>query len=72
MFVLADDLCFLVLVPDFAHDLFHQIFDRDQPGDAAIFVDHNRHADVAALHLAQKIADQLDSLVRSGRRGASR
>src|SRR5271165_5933153 len=53
------DLGLLVLVADFSHDLFDQIFDRDQATDSAIFVYHDRHADVVALHLAEQFASQL-------------
>ncbi len=45
-----------MLVADFANDLFHQILDRHQAGHAAVFVDHNRHANIVLLHFAQQIA----------------
>src|SRR5437899_1580565 len=47
-----------MLVADFADDFFDQIFDRNQAGDTAVFIHHDGHANVTALHLAQQVADQ--------------
>ena len=44
-----------VLVANFAHDFFHQIFQRDQAGDGAIFVNDNGHVNIVFLHFAQKL-----------------
>src|SRR3954463_9363320 len=41
----------VVLVADFADDLFEQIFDGHEPGGAAVFVDDNRTLRLVALKL---------------------
>src|SRR5215472_246069 len=48
-----------MLVPDFTDDFLDQVLDGDQAGDAAIFVDDNREADVMLPHLAQQVTAQL-------------
>src|ERR1019366_7004843 len=55
----AHNLRLLVVVANFAHNLFHQILDGDQTGYAAIFVHDDRHADILLLHFAQQVAAQL-------------
>ena len=49
----------LVLVADVADDLLQQIFDGDQAGDAAVFIDHDAHVLLFALHLAQQLVAAL-------------
>src|ERR1700690_963066 len=56
---LLHQLRLLMLVADFADDLFHQVFDRHQACNAAVLVDDNRHAHIASLHLTEQIAPQL-------------
>src|SRR6202140_701263 len=53
------NLRLVVIVADLSHDLFHQVLDGNQTRHAAVFVHHNRHADVLLLHFAQQIASQL-------------
>src|SRR5258707_13712397 len=43
----------VVLVTDFADDLFDQIFERGEPLDFAEFIDHQSHRHPAALQLLQ-------------------
>src|SRR5271166_1465891 len=57
--VFLKDLWLFALVAYFAHDLFDQIFNGNHADDAAVLVNHNGHADVVALHLAQQFAAQL-------------
>src|SRR5208283_3082847 len=57
--VLLYDLCLFVLIADLADDLFDQIFDRDQATDTAVLINHDGHANIVALHLAQQFAPQL-------------
>ena len=57
----------LVLVPDVADDLLEQIFDGDQPGNAAIFVDDDAHVLLFALHLAQQFIAALGLRDEGGR-----
>ena len=45
----------LVLFLDLADDLLDQILDGDQPVDAAIFVDHQRHVDAPLAHLQKQV-----------------
>src|SRR5579864_1322792 len=45
----------LMFVANFTHDFFHQVFQRDQPRDGAIFVNHDGHVDVVFLHFTQKM-----------------
>src|SRR6478672_8102986 len=44
----------VVLVVDVADDLFQHVLDRDQAGDATIFVDHDRHVVARLAELAQQ------------------
>ena len=48
-----------MLVADLTHDLFHQVFNRDQPGDSAVLIYDNRHPDILLLHLAEQITSEL-------------
>ena len=48
-----------MLVADLTDNLFQQILDRHQPGDAAVFVDHDAHVLLLALHLAQQFVAAL-------------
>src|SRR5208283_4350105 len=57
--VLLYDLCLFVLIAALADDLFDQIFDRDQATDTAVLINHDGHANIVALHLAQQFAPQL-------------
>ncbi len=59
MIVLTHDFSFLVFVSDLTHDFFDQILDRDQSRHSPILVDHDGHANIVLLHLAQKFAPQL-------------
>ena len=47
----------VVLVGDLADDLLEQVFHRDEPGGAAVFVDDDRHVELLGLHLAQELGD---------------
>ena len=49
----------LVLVANVADNLFKQILDRHQARDAAIFIDHDAHVLLLALHLAQQFVAAL-------------
>ena len=45
----------VVFIADLAHDLFNQVFDGDQPGRAAVLVDHDRDVNALLLHFVQQI-----------------
>ena len=47
------------LVDDVAHQLLEEVLERDQPGRAAVLVDHDRHVELLLLHLAQEVGDLL-------------
>src|SRR6185369_15114335 len=49
----------LMLVANFTHDFFHQVFQRDQAGDGAILVNDNGHVYVVFLHFTQKLRSHL-------------
>src|SRR5262245_29289785 len=49
----------LVLVLDLPDDLFDQVFDGDQAGQPAVFVDDDRHRRLGFLHLGQQFVDRL-------------
>ena len=49
----------VVLVVDLADDLFQHILDGDQTGDAAVFVDHDRHVIARLAELAQQDIEAL-------------
>src|SRR5271169_1057128 len=53
------DVRFLMLIANLAHDLFDQVFNGHQPGDASILIGNDGQADVFLLHLAQQLAAQL-------------
>ena len=44
-----------MLVTNLAYDFFDQVFNCDQAGNSAVLVDHDGHADIVLLHLAQQI-----------------
>ena len=44
----------LVFIFDLADNFFQDVFNRDQPRNAAIFVDHHREIGVRFLHFAQE------------------
>jgi hypothetical protein len=44
-----------VLVFDVADDFLDQIFDRDEPVGAAIFVDHERQMNAGRLHFHEQV-----------------
>src|SRR5258705_13165732 len=44
----------LVFVCDVADDLFEQVFDRHQAGDAAIFINDDSHVLLLSLHLTEQ------------------
>ena len=46
-----------VFVLDFADNFFDDVFDRDESGDAAVFVDDDGELNVARLHIFQKLSD---------------
>ena len=47
----VEHFLFVVLVPDLAHELFQDIFQRDDPDQAAVFVRYRRHMDLLLLKL---------------------
>ena len=47
----------VMLVGDLAHDLLDDVFDRQQPIDAAVLVDHERHVRALDPHLQQQLQD---------------
>src|SRR6266516_974485 len=47
----------LVLVGDLSDDLLQKVFHRDEPGDSAVLVHHDRHPEVAPLELPQELGD---------------
>ena len=49
----------VVLVDDLAHDLFQHVFDGHQPGNAAVFVQHDDHVVAAPLQFLQQGVDGL-------------
>ena len=49
----------VVLVADLADDLLDQVLERDQPGGAAVLVDHDGHLEPVALELPQQLEDPL-------------
>src|SRR5256886_17631068 len=46
----------VVLVADLTEQLLEQVLHGDQPGDAAVLVDHQREMDLAAAELAKDVA----------------
>src|ERR1700749_2913872 len=58
MLPFAHDVSF-VFVAQLADNLFNQVFDGDEAGNATVFVDDHRHANVISLHLAQQFAAAL-------------
>src|SRR5207342_3741428 len=52
-------LGFVVLVVDVADDLLEYVLDGDQPGDAAVLVDHDRHVVARLAELAQQHVEAL-------------
>ncbi len=57
---LADGLVAqLAFVAEFADNFLDEILDRDQAGDAAVFVDDDGHAAIFALHLIEQFAGAL-------------
>ena len=57
----ADVLVFLdvELVVDLADDLLDHILDGDEPGNAAVFVDHDRHVVTVALEFLEQHVEPL-------------
>ena len=53
--VTAGRFGFVVLVGDIADDEFDQVFDRDKPVAAAVFVDHESEVNPRRLHLGEQI-----------------
>ena len=49
----------VVLVLQFADDLFDGVFDGDQAGDAAVFIHDDSHMLAGALHLVEQVVDRL-------------
>ncbi len=49
----------VVLVGDLPDDLLEQVFERHEPGGAAVLVDHDRHVELLGAHLAQQLGDPL-------------
>ena len=59
---LATDVVFLVdveLVVDVAHDLLDGVFDRDEPGDPTVLVDHDGHMVAVAAELLEQDVNPL-------------
>ena len=54
------------LVDDLADQLLDEVLERDQPGRAAVLVDHDRQVELAVLHLAEQAGDAAWSRARSG------
>lgn len=48
-----------VFVPDFADQFFQHVLDGDQPGRAAVFIQHDRDVNALVLKIVQKIAQRL-------------
>jgi hypothetical protein len=49
----------VVFVLDVANDLFQHVFDGDQAGDAAVFVDHDRHVIARDAEFTQQDVEAL-------------
>ena len=49
----------IVLVVDLADDFLEHVFDRHQPGDAAVFVEHDGDVRAALLEQLQQVVDRL-------------
>ena len=49
----------VVLVDDLADQLLDQVLEGDQPGGAAVLVDHDRHVELLGLHLPHQLGDPL-------------
>ena len=47
------------LVDDLPHQLLDEILERDQPGGAAVLVDHHGLVEALGLHLAHQVGDPL-------------
>src|SRR5678815_4083301 len=45
----------VVLIADLADDFLEQVLDGDKPGCAAVLVHHDRHLQLAALHLLEQL-----------------
>ena len=54
----------LVFVGDLAHDLLEDVLDRDQPGGAAVLVEHDRQVHLARAHLLQQLPHDLGAAAR--------
>ena len=48
-----------MLIANLTHNFFDQVFDGDEASHAPVFVNHDGHANVVLLHLAQKVAAPL-------------
>src|SRR5262245_7749910 len=59
----------LVFVFDLSDDLFDQVFDGDQAGQPAVFIDDDRHRRLGLLHLRQQFVDGLGFGHEVGRAG---
>ena len=57
----------VVLVDDLAHELLDQVLEGDQPGSAAVLVDHDGEMESLGLHLAQQLMRPSSSRARSWR-----
>src|SRR5687767_8055492 len=49
----------VVLVADLAHDLLHDVLERDEPRGTAVLVDDDGHVVLLLLHLAEQLVDLL-------------
>src|SRR5690606_22971021 len=49
----------VVLIADVADDLLEHIFDRDEPGDAAVLIDDDRHVMMADAKLLEQHVEAL-------------
>src|SRR6185369_3499240 len=56
---LLHDFGFVVIIANLTHDLFHHVFNGDNPCDGAILVNHNFQTDILTLHFTQQIAHAL-------------
>ena len=48
----------LVLVADVADQFFEDVFDGDQAGGAAVFVEHDRDVDLLQAEVVQQVAQR--------------
>jgi hypothetical protein len=62
----------IVFVLDVADDLFQHVFDGDQAGHAAVFIDHDGHVVVVGAEVAQQHVQALGFGMKMAGRSMSR